>query len=446
MSKKPSDSRSIGVAASKSVRRCPAAIPIVARFPWPSLWLGLVMLVPVLAIAQDAQPATGLTEEEAVRRALSRSANADVIEGTVGIARSEAIREGLWPDPEIIYNREETLGAQGVAQDVLMLSQRFDISGRRSLRSSAAEHRARAASRRGSADRVQIAAEVQLRFHELLVGQLRVSAISSWVGRIEAALGIVTRREAAGDASAYDRRRLERELANARARLAVRQAGIAVAWGRLAALIGESNPSASNPPRLSGELLPDAPQALVDLLSRSETHPDILALDALVEAARTDGEAASRWWVPQIALGAGWTGIDIAGGGRTNGYVAMATVSVPIFDRNQDEVLRVTSEVRLRRGQRELALTKAQGEIRGRVFELSQLIEAARRFRREAVGGTDALIRTVEAGYAGGELRILELLDANRGATDDEMTALDLELSARRAHIALNSLTGDGAQ
>lgn len=446
MSKKTSGGGSIGRPATYRVADRPPTTAVAAFRLWTLLCSAFVVLIPIQTIAQKAQPDSGLTVETAVRRALSRAANTDVVEGTVGIARSEAIREGLWPDPELTYNREQTFGAQGLAQDVLMLSQRFDVSGRRSLRSGAAEHRARAAFRWGSADRMQIAAKTQLRFHEMLVGQLRVSAVGSWVDRIESALGIVTRREAAGDASAYDRRRLERELANARARLAVRQADLAVAWGRLGALMGEGISSASNPPQLSGALLPDAPQPLPALLSRSETRPDILALDALVEAAQTDGEAASRWWVPQLALGAGWAGIDLSGGGRANGYVAMATVSVPILDRNQDEVLRASSEVRLRRGQRELALTKAQGEVRGRVFELSQLIEAARRFRREAVGGTDALIRTARAGYAGGELGILELLDANRGATDDEMTALDLELAARRAHIRLNLLTGDGSQ
>ncbi len=425
----------------------PAAIrfaekPIMGRFlKLRFVFFFVINLAPTLAVAQEAPPGFVLTEEVAVQRALARPALADVTEGAVGVARSDAIREGLWPDPEITYDREQTSGAQGAAQDVLMISQRFDLSGRRALRTAAANHRARAVSHRGDARRMEIEAEVRLRFHELLVAQLRAAAIQTWVGRIEGALEVVSRREAAGDASAYDRRRLERELANARGRLAVHQADSDRAWARLAARVGETNPPGSRPPPLSGALLPDAPQPAERLLSRIEIRPDILALRAHVEAAQADGEAATRWWLPRLALGAGWIDVDL-GADRADGYVAMAALSVPLFDRNQDEVLRAASQERIARGRRQLALSEARGEVRGRVAELTRLIQAAQRFNREEVGGSGALIRTAEAGYAGDELGILELLDAYRGGSEDEMTALDLELAARRARIELDLLTG----
>lgn len=409
---------------------------------WPLLWIAVLGLTPSALAAQEG----ALTAQEAVRRALERPANVDILEGTVEVARSEAVREGLWQNPEISYSREDSRSAQNGAQDVLMVSQSFDVSGRRSLRSHAAELRARAAEHRGSGTAARLTAEVQLRFYELLVAQLRPEVVSAWVERIEAALAIVMSREAAGDASVYERRRLERELANARARLALHQAARGVAWVRLAAVMGQSDAHADNPPQLAGELLPDGPRSLAELLAHAEERPALLALDARVEAAQADGEAASRGWIPQFSLGGGWTAIDLTGGGRTHGYVAMATMSVPLFDRNQDESLRARAEERVAHGQRVVAVTTLQGAIRGRAFELQQLVDAARRFRDEAVASNEALLGIAEAGYAGGELGILELLDANRGATDDEMTALELDFSARDAHIRLDLLTGDGAR
>jgi len=421
---------------------CAIKKPIAGRrFSPPLAFAAIVMLVSIPAAAQDAPLRTTLTEEEAVRRALARPALADISAGAVGVARSDAIGERIWPDPEITHNREQTFGAQGAAQDVLMISQRFDLSGRRALRTAAADHRARAVAGQGDVRLMEIEAAVRLRFYELLVAQLRVAAIRAWVGRTEGALETVARREAAGDISTYDRRRLERELAHARGRLAVLEADGDRAWAGLAALVGETSPPNNSPPRLSGALLPDAPQPVEQLVSRIETRPDILALDAQVEAARAEGEAAARWWVPQVALGAGWTGIDL-GADRSDGYVANATLRVPLFDRNQDEVLQAASEARLARGRRELALGEARAQVRGREAELSRLIEAARRFRRDAVGGSAALIRSAEAGYSGDELGILELLDAYRGGLQDEMTALDLELAARHARIELDFVTG----
>ncbi len=45
-------------------------------------------------------------------------------------------------------------------------------------------------------------------------------------------------------------------------------------------------------------------------------------------------------------------------------------------------------------------------------------------------------------GYRGGELGVLELLDAYRGAEEDEERALDLEFQARRARIELELSSG----
>lgn len=56
------------------------------------------------------------------------------------------------------------------------------------------------------------------------------------------------------------------------------------------------------------------------------------------------------------------------------------------------------------------------------------------------------LVRTAEAAYAGGELGILELLDAYRGALDAELQALELEWGARRARIEVDRALGGTAR
>jgi cobalt-zinc-cadmium efflux system outer membrane protein len=53
------------------------------------------------------------------------------------------------------------------------------------------------------------------------------------------------------------------------------------------------------------------------------------------------------------------------------------------------------------------------------------------------------LVRTAKAAYKGGEIGILELLDAYREEADTLTRALELEKRARQAHIELERLTGD---
>lgn len=417
--------------------------PIHGRCGLRTPCLVFVALVagPMPAFAQPAEPFSALTEGQAVRRALERPALAEAIEGEVGVARARALQERLWPNPEVSYSREQSRGVGGTAEDYVWLSQRFDLSGRRGLKSRAAEHRAHAAGHGGQARRGRVAAEVRVRFYEVLLLQEHVAMFQDWCERLEVALAAVSRREAVGDASLYDRRRLEREWASVRAQLAARVAEREQAWSRLAALTGESEPRSW--PRVSGTLLPDAVPARKTFVQRVETRPEVRALDEAASAAALERSAAGRWWVPQFDLGGGWKSIDPrTGTAPVRGFLAMATISLPIFDRHQDEALRARSERRRIRGARALAVSEARARTSGLWAEATQLREAARVFGVQRAEGAAALVRTTEAGYRGGELRVLELLDAYRSTHEDEQQAHELEFAARRARIELELISG----
>lgn len=420
--------------------------PIAGRLLASPLALLLVPLALVgSALGQTPPPEAPLTEEEAVRRALARPGLTEQEEGEVGVVRSEAVGARILPEPEISLEREQTFGGPGAAQDTLVVSQRIDLSGRRSLRVEAAEHRERAVRKRWAGHRLQLAAQARTRFHRLLAAQQGIGTTERWVERIRAALGIVTQREAAGDASAYERRRLERELSKATSRLAARRADAEGAWGSLGALISSDAAPLGPPPPAQGTLLPPPPQPLAQLLSSLGARPDLAALHAEAAAAETDGRAAERRRLPEPELTLGWTGIS-AGDERADGYVAGVSLNLPLFDQGQEGATRAAGEARAARARLALALNEARAELYGRAAALGQLVGAASVFRREAATSAAALIPAAEAGYGGDELGVLELLDAYRGAYEDELEAIALDLAARRAHIELTLLTGSKIQ
>ena len=117
-------------------------------------------------------------------------------------------------------------------------------------------------------------------------------------------------------------------------------------------------------------------------------------------------------------------------------------VPFPLFDRGQDEALRGDGRARAARARLVLETDAATAEVRGLHAQAAALAEAARRFRAEALDTSRRLIATAEAAYRGGELGILELVDAHRGALDAELQALELELTARRARLDLELATG----
>jgi cobalt-zinc-cadmium efflux system outer membrane protein len=119
---------------------------------------------------------------------------------------------------------------------------------------------------------------------------------------------------------------------------------------------------------------------------------------------------------------------------------------LPLFDRHQDEALRARAEERLAWGRSAEALAMAEGEVRGLWAESRRLTTAARHYREQTARTSAVLVRTAEAAYRGGELGILELLDAHRSVLEDELQALDLEMAARRARIELDRITGGQSQ
>lgn len=388
------------------------------------------LLAPAIAGAQ-------LTEEEAVRRALTRPQVRDLVEGEVDAARGEALRAGLWPNPVLSYIREETRGGPAGAQDLALLTQTLDLSGKRGLRGDAASRRVEATRARGASSRLALEVEVRVRFHELLAAERRVVATAEALKRIETLSTVVVRRQAAGDASGYDRGRLERERAGIAARAAVEAAGLARARARLGGLLG-----GEDAPTVTGDLLPSAaPPTLDGLTGRVTSRPDLRALSEEAEAGALDARAGGRAWIPELTLSGGYKG-SVAQDERLTGFAVGVSIPFPLFDRGQDEALRGSGRARAARARLALETEAATAELRGLHAQAAALAEAAHRFRAEALEPSRRLITTADAAYRGGELGILELVDAHRGALDAELQALELDLGARRARLDLDLAAG----
>ncbi len=423
-------------------RRASSEKPTVAR----SLLLAALSLLPMPASAQvearrseAAAAATPLTEEEAVRGALARAPLARALGGTVEAERGAARALGASPNPQIAYLREQTFGTLGTGEDYLSLSQTVDLGNRRGLRGEAGERRAAAAVHEGEATRVEVIAETRQRFYEALYRRERAEALRAWVRQIESALAIVTRRTARGDTAPYDRRRLERERIVAEGRVEAEEAAFEHAEARLAALVGLPTGTRLT---LTGQLLPDGePAALPALYASARSGPRLLAVGERLRAADLEVTAAARWWLPDLRLEAGWKGVDAGGQGRTDGFLVGATLALPLWDRSGGLAQAARGEARALEGRRALLESELAGEVAGLNAEATRLTRAALRFREDSRAASGDLVRIATAGYQGGEMTLLELLDAYRGAEEDELAALDLEHAARRARIDLDRAT-----
>lgn len=411
--------------------------PTVARFI-----LAATLAFATPAAAADASPP--LDEDEAVRRALARPALDDELRARVDLARADEIAARRWPNPEASWSREQLRASAATErQDIAILSQRFDLSGRRGLRGDAAARRVEAAGAGAALLRLDVEAEARRAFADALAQERGVAVLRAAVERLEGVAAAAARRAASGDVAGYDRRRVERERLTVLGRLDVEEGALARARARLAALIGASDPSA--PLALRGDLTAAAPPPLATLAERLSSRPDLRALELEARSGELEARAAGRWFVPDVELGGGLKTVDV-GSRRDSGFAAALTLPIPLFSRDQDGRLRGDARARAARGRLALALDAARADLAGLHAEATRLAAAAVRYRESGAADAAALLRTAEAAYRGGEMGVLELIDAYRATLDAETSIVELEWAARRARIDLDRTAGGASR
>jgi len=400
-----------------------------------------IMLVLCAAVTASGRPNADrpLTEAAVVELALQREPLREVIDGLAEAEQGRALATRARPLPQVTYLREQTYGTSGTGEDYLSVAQTIRLGGRPRVRVAAGDARVRAARHEGDAMRIGVVADARERFYDALHRDLRVEAVRAWIGRIDAMLAIVERREGRGDAAVYDRRRLERERQVASSRLELELAASDRAQARLAAITGTSGGEVE----LAGALLPELePDALPVLKAKGTSRPDLLALDLQGVAARHDLEALSRTWLPDLRLEAGWKGVGMPGVGRADGFMLAAMLSFQPRHLAAGARKIALGDARSLHGQRALVTSEITGELTGARAEAVRLRRVALEFRAGAVETSADLVRIASVGYEGGELGLLEVLDAYRGQADDALTAIDLEHAAQRARIHVDRVAG----
>jgi cobalt-zinc-cadmium efflux system outer membrane protein len=380
-----------------------------------------------------------LTEHEAITSALSRPAWLEAEAGRVAQAESVVTEAGKLPNPVFSIGRDR-LGMAGgdITERSVQISQTFDLSGRRSLRSEAATQRLDAERLDGQTRRLNTIAEVRRVFAETLHHEQLQNKLERWRSRLKEAARVTVQLEKAGEVSGYDRRRLQREAQAAHARFSVAQADAARSRETLAALTGKQAGEVSH---LVGELMPGTAPATDVLQAGLLQRPDLASMVVQSEALDSEHRAAARAWVPDLTVGVGQKSLDEPTR-HGSGPIVGLSFSIPVFDRGQAAQQGSLAKAQTVRAEHVMALSKADAELRGRWNQANELRKAALAYRRDATDGSHDLSAIAEAAYRAGEAGLLELLDAYRAELEIDTTELDLALRARLALIDLETLSG----
>jgi len=380
-----------------------------------------------------------LSEQEAIRLGLERSEFQQKLDAFVQIAESGPVDARAWPNPEFSYSQESGVeGSADTIQRSYLLTQEVDLSGRRSLRIKAADHRLAAAGQEASLMRLSQRTVIRQYFYEILYQQHLKDIFQQWRTSMESMEIGMRKRQAAGDISDFDLNRFLQEQAVIEAEqsriLAEHENSSQIFRG----LIGR--PKEDSPLMVSGNLLPEQePLPLDILLARAANHPALTALQREGQALELEEQIAGRWKTPEITFGLGVQTVSRGGG---DAVLFNISLPIPVLDRNKAEQQRAGADRRLARNKHSLALAETEAGVRGLWRHLTGLTAAARRLNEQ---DSRALVQTAETAYWAGEIGVFEVLDAYRSAFERQTQVLSLMREARMMQIELDLLTGEGA-
>lgn len=394
----------------------------------PLLWrVGLLTLVlPTTALAEY------LTENRAIEMGLEQPHFNQLLQSQAEAARGNVLTTQTWKNPEFEISREE-VGDE--TETSFWLYQRVNFSDQRKLNSEAANAQLYATESANQLSRLERRKQIQSHFYELLFLQQKQQVFSHWTEKFITVEAAMEKREAAGDVSGYDRRRISRERITLLAEQRAIEAGYQAAREQLSGFIGWNNSKMFS--NVEGVLLPETQPALEALLQDLESHPALASLRLKSEAAHLSSKAANRSHIPDITFGIGQKNVD-GRDGNDSGLMLSASVPLPLFDRKQGQRQLFAAKAAQAESEYQLVLQQSQAELRVLWHKARKLLENSRLFQQQGLAASYELVRIAETSYHANEIGVLELIDAYRSALDAETTALELALKARMTRVELD--------
>lgn len=385
------------------------------------LCLIVALLVPSTALAQTP------TIEQVLEQVDADPVLRAAVESPVDHATAEASATTRYPGPSVgarvrwVFDVEQEVEVEA--------GQAIPLDGVRSLKRDARLASADALERDGAARVLGRKAEVAARFYRVVRHRERVEVLTLRRDAVERARASLDRREEAGDVSAFELERMEREVRRAEIAISREMTSMDVALGELAAVVGTKPYDG-----VEGELRPAACGGARQQL------PQFEAIVHRIEATEFDREAAARRWIPMLQTSVGWVGL--AEGSEFNiGVFGGLGLAFPFWaygdfaeDAQSARIVELNTEQKLLRRETDaLAATYA-----AQCEELLGLAEDSAR----SVEASQKLLERAEAGYAAAELSLLELVDAQSALLEDRLQHLQLLGEARAAQNAWINVTG----
>ncbi|SFU62558.1 TolC family protein [Pseudomonas sp. OV546] len=406
-------------------------MPIRARtFLWS--------IVVFLATAQGVVAQT-LTLDAALQTAFANNPDLAAAQWEIDIAQGGRQQAGLIPNPVASWDAEDT--RRNSRTTTVKLSQTLELGGKRGARIDVATRAQDAAALTLEQRRNTLRAEVIDNYYGALRAQERLDLAQRSMAVAERGLAVANGRVTAGKTSPVEATRAQVQLSEMRLELNRAQIGLTDAYRRLAASTGNAVPDfqvvATH--TQSTPALPPATQLLARLEQTAELR--LAELNILQNEASVGLEKAQR--IPDLDVSIG-SQYDASVRERVN--LVGVSMPIPLFNRNQGNVLAATRRADQARDLRNAAELRLRTETR-QALDLWQTANTeVRAFNQQILPAAQEAVDSATRGFEMGKFSFLDVLDAQRTLIAARTQYLTATAQATDAWVRIERIYGDLAR
>ncbi|MCI0456218.1 MAG: TolC family protein [Gemmataceae bacterium] len=334
----------------------------------------------------------------------------------VQAAQGRAVQAGLYPNPTVSVTGDEMgdrTGPGGIWTAPLV-TQEIVTGGKRQLSRAVAQKEVDQATLALMRQRYALFTTVRQGYFEVLAAQRRVEILTSLVEVAQKSYETAESLLKGKQIAPLDLLPFRVELNRLRVDLEAARRELTAAWRRLAANMGAPN---LPPTSLLGSLealMPDYDfdRARAYML---EVHPEVRSAQVGVGRAELALRRAQVERIPNVTVGAGYVRQNQ---NRSDDWLVQVSVPVPVFNRNQGNILAAQAEV----GRAMQEINRAQNDLINRLATAFGQYAAARQraevYRTAILPDARESYRLSLAAFKGGQFEFLRVLQAQRQAQE----------------------------
>lgn len=401
------------------------------------------MLAAVLVLIGSTQQAVSasasaeISLSDALRIAIENNPSLAAANWGVGVSRGERTQAGLFQNPEISWEMEDT--RRDTRTTTVQLTQPLELGGKRGARIDLADRGIDVAQVEVEQARNALRAEVIQVFYASLLAKLRVDLASESLALAERGVAIAQGRVRAGSASPIEETRAAVQLSEVRLELKRARAELGNSHVSLKAAMGTG--ASAEPVAINGDasILPDPP-ALQALLERLDSTPEMrLAELAIVRQEASYGvEKAQRIPDVNISVGSQYSAED-----RERINVVGISMPIPLFNRNQGNIFAAARRADQARDSRNATLLRTQATVQQAIDLWRTATDEIASFDKDILPSATRAVESTSRGFEMGKFGFIEVLDAQRtliSARNQYVAALS---SATESWVQIERLYGD---